>query len=53
MYMPPSHSFPDIIVPNGGMLEVRFEIEEVYPGSLYEDTCLTGLVMEFEGRSSH
>lgn len=43
----------DIIVPNGGMLEVRFEIEEVYPGSLYEDTCLTGLVMEFEGRSSH
>lgn len=44
---------PDIIVPNGGMLEVRFEIEEVYPGSLYEDTCLTGLVMEFEGRSSH
>lgn len=43
----------DIIVPNGGTLEVRFEIEEVYPGSLYEDTCLTGLVMEFEGRYSH
>lgn len=43
----------DIIVPNGGTLEVRFEIEEVYPGSLYEDTCLTGLVMEFDGRYSH
>lgn len=43
----------DIIVPNGGTLEARFIIEEVYPGSLYEDTCLTGLVMEFEGRSSH
>ncbi|MDE5933603.1 MAG: leucine-rich repeat domain-containing protein [Lachnospiraceae bacterium] len=43
----------DIIVLNKGMLEVRFEIEEVYPGALYEDTCLTGLVMEFSGRHSH
>lgn len=43
----------DIVVPNRGMLEVRFEIEEVYPGSRYEDTCLTGLVMEFSGRYSH
>lgn len=43
----------DIKVLNGGMLEVRFEIQEVYPGSLYEDTCLTGLVMEFTGRYAH
>ena len=43
----------DIVVPNRAMLEVRFVIEEVYPGSLYEDTCLTGLVMEFSGRHSH
>lgn len=43
----------DIKVPNGGMLEVRFEIAEVYPGNLYEDTCLTGLIMEFTGRYSH
>lgn len=43
----------DIKVLNGGMLEVRFEILEVYPGSLYEDTCLTGLVMEFTGRFAH
>lgn len=43
----------DIKVLNGGMLEVRFEILEVYPGSLYEDTCLTGLVMEFTGRYAH
>lgn len=43
----------DIKVPDGGMLEVRFEIAEVYPGSLYEDTCLTGLVMEFIGRYAH
>ena len=38
---------------NKGMLEVCFEIEEVYPGTLYEDTCLTGLVMEFSGRYAH
>lgn len=43
----------DIKVPNGGMLGARFEIVEVYPGSLYEDTCLTGLVMEFTGRYAH
>lgn len=43
----------DIIVPNAVSLEVRFVIEDVYPGTLYEDTCLTGLVMEFAGRSSH
>lgn len=40
-------------MPNGEMLEVRFEIAEVYPGKLYEDTCLTGLIMEFTGRYSH
>lgn len=34
-------------------LEVRFEILEVYSGSLYEDTCLTGLVLEFTGRFAH
>lgn len=43
----------DIIVLDGGMLEVRFEITQVYPGSVYEDTCLTGLVMEFSGRHGH
>lgn len=43
----------DIKVLNGGMLEVRFEILEVYPGSVYEDTCLTGLIMEFTGRYAH
>lgn len=43
----------DIKVLNGGMLEARFEIVEVYPGSVYEDTCLTGLVMEFTGRYAH
>lgn len=43
----------DIKVLNGGMLEVRYEITQVYPGSLYEDTCLTGLIMEFSGRYAH
>ncbi len=43
----------DIKIINGGMLEVRYEITQVYPGSLYEDTCLTGLVMEFTGRYAH
>lgn len=43
----------DIKIIDGGMLEVRFEIVDVYPGSLYEDTCLTGLVMEFTGRYAH
>lgn len=43
----------DIKVLSGGMIEVRFEIAEVYPGSVYEDTCLTGLIMEFSGRHAH
>lgn len=43
----------DIKVLNGGRLGVRFEIAEVYPGSVYEDTCLTGLIMEFSGRYAH
>lgn len=43
----------DIKVLNGGMLQAEFEIVEVYPGSVYEDTCLTGLVMEFTGRYAH
>lgn len=43
----------DIKVLNGGMIEFRFEIEDVYAGTVYEDTCLTGIVMEFTGRHSH
>ena len=43
----------DIKVMDGGTIEVRFEITQIYPGSLYEDTCLTGLVMEFSGRYAH
>lgn len=53
--LPQYFSLPedDIMVMNRHVLTVRFEIAEVYPGTLYEDTCLTGLVMEFAGRHDH
>lgn len=43
----------DIMVAEGGDITFRFVIEDVYPGTVYEDTCLTGLVMEFTGRHGH
>lgn len=43
----------DIMVADGGEITFRFVIEDVYPGTVYEDTCLTGLVMEFTGRRGH
>ena len=38
---------------DGGEISFRFEIVDVYSGSKYEDTCLTGLVLEFSGRFGH
>ena len=43
----------DIKVAEGDEITFRFVIEDVYPGTTYEDTCLTGLVMEFTGRHGH
>ncbi|MDE6847183.1 MAG: leucine-rich repeat domain-containing protein [Lachnospiraceae bacterium] len=43
----------DIMSVDGGEITFRFVIEDVYPGTLYEDTCLTGLVVEFTGRHGH
>lgn len=43
----------DIKVAEGDEITFHFIIEDVYPGTLYEDTCLTGLVMEFTGRYGH
>ncbi|MCI9255583.1 MAG: leucine-rich repeat domain-containing protein [Lachnospiraceae bacterium] len=43
----------DIMVGDGGDITFRFVIEDVYPGKVYEDTCLTGLVVEFTGRRGH
>ncbi len=37
----------DIRVANGGEVTFKFVIEEVYPGTLYEDTCITGIVADF------
>ena len=38
---------------DGVDVHFRFVIEDVYPGIKYEDTCLTGLVVEFMGRRGH
>lgn len=38
---------------DGVDVHFRFVIEDVYPGTKYEDTCLTGLVVEFMGRHGH
>ena len=43
----------DIKVAEGDEITFRFVIEDVYTGTTYEDTCLTGLVMEFTGRHGH
>ena len=43
----------DIKAADGGEITFRFVIEDVYPGSHFEDTCLTGLVLEFTGRYGH
>ena len=40
-------------LPEGDIQVLSGDIFEVYPGSVYEDTCLTGLVMEFSGRHAH
>lgn len=38
---------------DGQDIHFKFVIEEVYPGTKYEDTCLTGLIVEFMGRRGH
>lgn len=40
-------------VENGETANFRFEISEVYPGTRYDDTCITGLLLEFSGRTAH
>ena len=37
----------DIRVSNGSEVSFKFVIEEVYPGTMYEDTCITGIVVDF------
>ncbi len=40
-------------VPNGMEADFRFEIAEVYEGSKYEDTCITGIEIGFQGKGEH
>lgn len=40
-------------VGNGFDANFRFEIAEVYEGTKYEDTCLTGILIDFEGKYAH
>ena len=37
----------DIRVSNGAEVTFKFVIEDVYPGTMYEDTCITGIVVDF------
>ncbi len=43
----------DIKAAQGVDVHFKFVIEEVYPGTKYQDTCLTGLVAEYMGRRGH
>lgn len=38
---------------DGVDVHFQFVIEDVYPGTRYEDTCLTGLMVEYMGRRGH
>lgn len=37
----------DIRVANGGEVTFKFVIEDVYSGTMHEDTCITGIVVDF------
>lgn len=37
----------NMCVSNGREAVFRFEIADVYPGTKYEDTCITGILLEF------
>ena len=40
-------------VKNGEKAKFKFEINDVYKGTKYNDTCITGLLIEFSGRTGH
>lgn len=43
----------DLKVQNGETAKFKFEINDVYEGTKYNDTCITGLLIEFSGRTGH
>ena len=40
-------------VQNGETAKFKFEINDIYKGTKYDDTCVTGLLIEFTGRTGH
>lgn len=42
-----------LTVGNGEEGNFRFEIADVYKGEKYDDTCITGILIEFDGRRNH
>lgn len=40
-------------VQNGEKARFKFEINDIYKGTKYNDTCITGLLIEFSGRTGH
>ena len=40
-------------VQNGETAKFKFEINDIYKGTKYDDTCITGLLIEFTGRTGH
>ncbi|MGN0430326.1 MAG: NADase-type glycan-binding domain-containing protein [Acetatifactor sp.] len=40
-------------VANGDEATFQFEIAQVYEGTTYENTCITGMVIDFDGRAGH
>jgi hypothetical protein len=43
----------NIKVGNGFDAHFKFEITDVYKGSKYDDTCLTGIIIDYEGLYAH
>ena len=43
----------NIKVGNGFDAHFRFEITDVYKGSKYDDTCLTGIIIDYQGLYAH
>lgn len=43
----------NLTVGNGEEATFRFEIAGVYPGTTYDDTCITGIMIDFTGKYAH
>lgn len=43
----------NLTIGSGEEAQFRFEIADVYPGSTYDDTCITGIFIDFFGKDAH